>query len=154
MFLLRYNSKLCNYVVCILQFGCSNFYTKNAPKLAILSSKITIFSGESISSPNPSPVGRPPQTNPPEGRGTPSPHIPSPLVHSATRSSRLQCSTLWPDNPKRLDSAVVDILSAIGQPTRPLQPTFHPFQVDKRSSKLQLDICHYEQVVAPSGERL
>ena len=40
MFLLRNNSKLCKYVVCELQFGHSNFYTKNAPKLAILSSKI------------------------------------------------------------------------------------------------------------------
>ena len=31
-------SKLCKYVVCVLQFGCSNFYTNNASKLAILSS--------------------------------------------------------------------------------------------------------------------
>jgi len=71
MFLLRNNSKLCKYVVCILQFGCINFYTKNAPKLAILSSKIKKFSGEGAL-----PL---PQT-PPSGEGdTPSPHPTLPL---------------------------------------------------------------------------
>ena len=44
MFLLRNNSKLRKHIGCVLQFGCSNFYTNNAPKLAILSSKIEKFS--------------------------------------------------------------------------------------------------------------
>ena len=41
--------------------------------------------------------------------------------------------------------------SAIGQPTRPTQPSFHPFGVDKMSSKLESDVCCRLQV-APSGE--
>ena len=40
--------------------------------------------------------------------------------------------------------------SAIGQPTRPTQ-AFHPFGVDKLSSKLESDVyCRLQ--VAPSGE--
>jgi len=97
MFLLRNNSKLCKYVVCILQFGCSNLYTKNAPKLAILSSKIENFSGGG---------GTASSTLPPVGRGTPPPHAPPPRC-SALQCLHLQRSTLWPANPKRLDSTVL-----------------------------------------------
>jgi len=65
MFLLRNNSKLGKYVVCVLRFGCINFYTKNAPKLAILSSKIEKISGEEALSP--------PQI-PPQWEGDTAPH--------------------------------------------------------------------------------
>ena len=65
MFLLRNNSKSCKYVVCVLQFGCSNFYTKNAPKLAILSSKIEKFLERGQC-----PLSRPLRN----GEGTPPPH--------------------------------------------------------------------------------